>query len=454
MREVFLLGALIFAATAPVHARGGGGDDYSSDSSGSSSYSSGDSYSSGSSDSSSSGSSGSSGSDKPLTSGETAVMLAACVAAAVILFYGVRMEKGLNARRDAKRAASTGLPAFQELDRRFREDAFLPRAEAAFLRVQEAWSAGDMTSAAALLSDGVFERFQLLLELQRREGRLNKLEDVDVVRASVARAAAGTTFDAIDVRIVASCRDTYVSARDGSLLKESESSFAEYWSFLRAVSARGRDKPGAAEGVCPSCGAALAVNASAVCPQCKCWVNSGEFDWVLAEITQESEWQAGASAAAQELEDRASMLFWRWLRCLADKDAEALAGWCSPEGLAALMASGVGRVHYEHCGVGSVTLGAPADRHGLEAVTAEIRWAGRERGLQGLSRKHLTLLTLARAPGTQTPLKAALRSAHCSACGAAIAPAASTCAHCGTGFKDPAAGWVLVNIHTRPMSSS
>lgn len=318
-----------------------------------------------------------------------------------------------------------------------------------------------MAPASGLLSDGVFERFQLLLELQRREGRLNKLEDVKVMAIEAADAAPGRRFDAVDVRITAYCKDLYVSVQNGSLLSESDATFVEYWSFLRSTSARGRSSPGAVEGFCPSCGAALEVNASAVCAQCQCWVNSGEFDWVLAEITQEVEWDPGRThvsalavlahdpeATAQALEDRVSMLFWRWQRCLADGDVAALEGWCSQEGLAAVRTSGVGGIRFVDCGVGSVELQSARAEGGLEHVIVVVRWAGRQGGPESPSRKRRTVLTLSRNAGTRATPNTALRSAHCTGCGAGIPPAGAACAHCGRGFKDPAVDWVLSDLAT------
>ncbi len=458
MRRLALLAALALAAPAALHARAGGGDNYSSGSSGSS-ESSGSSYSS-SHDHGGSGSS-SGGGNVPLTPGETRFMVIAVAAGLVLMLVNARMQSGLNSRRDARIAAGTGVQAFQAADPGFVPALFLPRAEKVFTRVQEAWSAGDMTPVCHLLSDGVFERFQLLLELQRREGRVNKLEDLDVVKVSLAMARPGGRYDALDARVVASCTDRYLSAKDGSLIKEDDSSFVEYWSFLRSAAARGRGGQGLAEGLCPNCGAGLAVNAAAVCSQCKSWVNSGEFDWVLAEITQESEWDPAASPAAalaalshdpettaQGLEDRASMLFWRWQRCLADGNLTALEGWCSESGLAAVRASAQGKRAYLDCGVGSVEVRRARAEDGKEEVPVVVLWAGREGGAAEPSRKCRSVITLSRKAGVRAVPAAALRSAHCAGCGAAIPPAAAACEHCGRGFKDPSVDWVVADLKT------
>src|SRR5207244_13467431 len=100
-------------------------------------------------------------------------------------------------------------------------------------------------------------------------------------------------------------------------------------SFLRrrGVTSKGPDERGLLEGNCPNCGAAVEINQNANCAHCGALLRSGQYDWVLAEIVQESEWTADrrtdlASVAAlvardpdfnlQDLEDRASVMFWRW----------------------------------------------------------------------------------------------------------------------------------------------
>ena len=78
------------------------------------------------------------------------------------------------------------------------------------------------------------------------------------------------------------------------------------------------------EGHCPNCGAPIDINQNANCQHCKAFLRSGEYDWVLCEITQECEWQATKTTNlpgiqqtverdpdfnTQELEDRTSVMF-------------------------------------------------------------------------------------------------------------------------------------------------
>lgn len=433
-----VLGAVAACPLAPsAFGRAGGGDSYSGSSSRSSGSSySGRSYSSGSSYSSSSrsGSGGGGGGGTGLSGTAlvvTGLVLLVLFPLAAVEFRRkkVRALAAAESRRVAKEALARSVRALPEKLPWFSEEKFLKRVEETFQAVQAAWSSGDMAPAASLVSDGVFERFQLLLELQHRAGKRNVVDQVSVKECEIAQVRPGERHDVIDVKIRASCRDRYLSVGGGRVLKSSEDSFVEYWSFAR----------------------------------------NGAKDWVVAEITQASAWKPAAGdgaeaplstdpgATAQVLEDRASVLFWRWQRCLADGDAAALLGLCSEAGVSAVLASGVGRVRYEDCGVGSVAARAGESDAKTERVAVTVLWAGRradQGGKPGKSRRWRTALTLARDAGARTPAEAAFQSAHCARCRAALQPADAHCPSCKASLNDPSVDWVLVGLATAPAKAA
>src|SRR5207248_1811018 len=164
---------------------------------------------------------------------------------------------------------------------------------------------------------------------QKALGYRNDTSGVAVQDVMIVNVAASRLFDVLSVRIAASARDVRVSLADGKVLRGSDESgeFVEVWSFLRR---RGvttdPNKPGLIEGNCPNCGALVEMNQNANCAHCGAILRNGQYDWVLAEITQESEWSAdqqrdlpGVAALLerdpdfdlQDLEDRASVMFWR-----------------------------------------------------------------------------------------------------------------------------------------------
>jgi len=101
-------------------------------------------------------------------------------------------------------------------------------------------------------------------------------------------------FDAIDVWISASMSDSFACELDPSMNSDSEGEepFVEYWSFIRKRGAGGSSVDLVADRGCPSCGAALPEDMGELCrcAHCQVMMNSGDFDWVLAEITQEADY--------------------------------------------------------------------------------------------------------------------------------------------------------------------
>ena len=250
----------------------------------------------------------------------------------------------------------------------------------------------------------------------------------------------------------------------------------EYWSFLRRSGARSAPQPGLIEGTCPNCGTPIELSQQSKCASCDSLLRSGEHDWVLVEITQESEFRADPhrvpgehlyrqghdpTFSAQHIEDRVSVIFWR--RAMADRlgNPNPLAKMASPEFCNTysqrLQGDESGRHYLGDCAVGAVDLVGilPGSEHDLAMVT--IHWDGmfttttpdgrvsrhRERSLRR------ELFVLARNAGVRGQIDRAVSSAHCPACGAPETNIAShACDFCGQVLNDGEHDWVLFEAHS------
>ena len=227
------------------------------------------------------------------------------------------------------------------------------------------------------------------------------------------------------------------------------------------------------EGQCPNCGAPIEMNQSANCTHCKALLRSGEYDWVLTEITQESEWHVPGRATLPgvaalrnrdpefdtvSVEDRASVMFWR--KATADRigKIDPLRKIASPEFsqkyAVNLKASAVSSRTID-CAVGSVeSLGViPGDQRDRALVlikwsghrlTAEPDGAGQGRGEDVWA---ATIFVLSRMSDVKTDLGKSISSAHCPNCGAPESGGVSNaCEFCGTVLNDGRHGWVLDDV--------
>ena len=380
-----------------------------------------------------------------------------------------------NAAFDAYRARDA-LAVMRGDDANFDDPAFCKRVGDAFDKIQQAWSEQQLEPMRPFVSDGIFERFSLQIQEQKDLGYRNVMEDVVVRGTRLAEAVAEPHFVVVTVRISASATDYRVALDTGREIPGSRrgESFVEFWTLLRRRGAQTEPgKPGLIEGACPNCGTPIEMNQSARCESCGSLLRSGEHDWVLVEITQQSEWRArggreapGVAAFRREkdpglnvphLEDRASVMFWR--KAMADRLGDVaplrkMATDAMCERYAEQLRAQQG-FYRGDCAVGSVDLlgvlaGEPHDR-----AVVQVVWSGRQyqrvgdgppqqRSSSALSR---TLFVLGRRSGARTDVDHSVSSAHCPGCGAPESElAANSCEFCGEPLADGRTDWVLLEI--------
>jgi tellurite resistance protein len=375
------------------------------------------------------------------------------------ILRGVRARGASSALEDAwQRRRAEGQQSPEELERflasirardpSFDAEAFLLSARKAFVEVQHAWSAGDFSSAHRLLSDGVLRRFTAQLALNKALGKRNVTTGLQVRAAALAAAESDAAFDTLHVRFQAALRDCDVPAdapEAAALVQASRaepSEFAEVWSFVRRLTPGGRS--GAlSEGMCPNCGAPALRVPNATCPYCQAVLNSGAYDWVLSEITQESEFecrptsaveglsalqQADPDANRQVLEDRAGLVFWKWAAAVGTRRLDSFERLCAPEVYRQLCASPPRISGIEQCAVGGVDLvrvEAAAER---QRALFLLRWSTSGAGT-GIVRTNVLALT--RAAHVRTNPRLGLSTDRCHHCGAPQNELdAVRCGHC------------------------
>jgi tellurite resistance protein len=237
--------------------------------------------------------------------------------------------------------------------------------------------------------------------------------------------------------------------------------------------------PGSMEGHCPHCAAPLDIVDRAQCPSCGSTVNSGDYDWVLAEITQESEWNVPAprsipgvddlrtadhSFSVQHIEDRTSVMFWRLRSAEFFGKLDYARPVVSPELAEALQPAveSKQRQFWKQPAVGVVECLRVEQNE--EAKTDEIlvlvRWSGIQCEIDPRGGNHVTrpqsiysdVFVLSRKQGVQSSSERTFSSASCAQCGAPIAATEqASCPYCGANLVDGKHDWVLLEI--RPFTA-
>jgi hypothetical protein len=361
-----------------------------------------------------------------------------------------------------RRTAPSGSPAALQLQQKLGE---------AFVGIQKAWDGGKMDPVRAILSDGVYHRFQIQLDMNRLQGIRNKVEMPTLLSSRILSEDAFGRYLSIDFLIRGRVVDSDIRIDNGAVVSGGDATvFEEIWSFTRLASAPVRDALQTLAN-CPKCAAPLSEAGGSRCGHCGAVLNSGAYDWVLAEITQAQEWAAsdrnslrqdyaglpavpGADAEAwlspQELEDRASVVFIRYQSALHKGNLGSLNMFATPELLKALGGmgnpSGTGGARAEHplyrLAVGAVDLLGFAESQGLVKAWARIKYSGSDAPAQEGSFQE-RIMVFCKAIGGATG-KGDLSCMTCPNCGGPIESSdQAKCAYCDNVLSSPAANWVL-----------
>ena len=170
--------------------------------------------------------------------------------------------------------------------------AFGEKVRSAFVKIQSAWTAQNVSQIRPFITDGMYQRFATQFRMMGLLKQQNRLDRIQVLRVEPVSARVDGAFDVIDVYVEAAMHDAFVCELDHSFDSESNETFVEYWSFIRKRGAGGGGFSLFENTNCPSCGAALPKDMGELCrcSYCQVIVNSGDFDWILAEITQETDY--------------------------------------------------------------------------------------------------------------------------------------------------------------------
>jgi len=186
------------------------------------------------------------------------------------------------------------LAALQAKDPNFNQQIFLDRAQAAFFALQKAWMDRNLEPARVYMSDGIYHRWRTQIDAMIAAHKRNVLDNLVIGGVQIVKVQTDPNFDTITVRIDASAADYEVDDTTANKViygSRDSKPFTEYWTFIRSGTARTKAGEAAEVTQCPNCGAPLSINESGVCSYCKATVTSGQFGWVLDNITQASEWQ-------------------------------------------------------------------------------------------------------------------------------------------------------------------
>ena len=369
---------------------------------------------------------------------------------------------------------SEGLQTLRAADSAFDENAMTQRVRNTFSNLQSYWSSGEIHKIRPFVSDGLYESFSIIYERYRKYNMRNDVKNLNIHSCSPIDIETSKHFHTITFKISASAIDSMRDIESDKFIGGSRTaeSFTEYWSFIRKPGAQTLNKPGLLEGNCPNCASPLEMTDKTSCPACQAVICSGEYDWLLVEISQ-SDWQPEGSKTIpgveemsaidpgfnrQAIEDRVSTSFWNVRRAEFEADCKKLSKYAHPNLMSKLNQQFKDRPgkYYADPAVGTVELlNVQANDQGLDRAYAKICWSGH---IESRSEKRpipdyykSTIINqvyvFERNSGVQTEAGTSLSSAHCPGCGAPASDQThGNCEYCGTPFNDGSKDWILTAI--------
>lgn len=158
-----------------------------------------------------------------------------------------------------------------------------------FRNIYKSWSENHLIDVRSLLSDRLYESFNFWIYNYKRDGLVNKLENIKIHNIDMADVDLDKYYDSITVRIFASGYD-YIQDTNGKVVsgsKNFERRFTEYWTFIKRSGLK-IDEAKSDITKCPSCSApADKIGQAGKCEYCGSKISTGDFSWVLAIITQD-----------------------------------------------------------------------------------------------------------------------------------------------------------------------
>lgn len=354
---------------------------------------------------------------------------------------------------------------------------FFDRTKREFLELQDAWFKRNLEPVRKYLSDATFQRLVTQLKLMELLGVRDAIADPQVVDLQIIGLEQNDSYDSVHIRVTAQLCDDDAPANftDEQALalarKKKPEQFTEVWTFVRKPGTQTKVEGDTSQGKCPNCGAPFEGGAANTCEFCGAIVNSGNYDWVLAEITQGSQFQphpmvpegfakarqSDPSLTTEALEDRASLLFWKWVESQTLSDAGRLAKVAVPAfqaevkgGIDHLTAQGKQKFFVE-CAVGGVNTQQLTQANGKDIAAVEIKWSakigigpkgGKPPALPSQPQRYVMLLE--RASGAMTSADHGMSTNRCPNCAAPLTDNGQpSCEFCGALLSSGEKDWVM-----------
>ena len=172
-------------------------------------------------------------------------------------------------------------------DENFDTEQFLLWAKNIFITIQTAWAQRDWEKIRTIEKEELFEQHNTQLQEYIRLGRINIMENINVIDAYLHKLVIDENFENLTVSLRATMNDYIINEKNGKVLmgnKNEDFDTIYQMTFTRRKGIKTNLINGLIVHVCPHCGATVESASAGVCQYCGSVVHSGEFNWVLSNL--------------------------------------------------------------------------------------------------------------------------------------------------------------------------
>ena len=172
-------------------------------------------------------------------------------------------------------------------DENFDTEQFLLWAKNIFIIIQTAWAKRDWEKIRTIEKEELFEQHSTQLQEYIRLGRINIMENINVIDAYLHKLVIDENFENLTVSLRATMNDYIINEKNGKVLMGNKNEVFDtiyQMTFTRRKGIKTNLINGLIVNVCPHCGATVESASAGVCQYCGSVVHSGEFNWVLSNL--------------------------------------------------------------------------------------------------------------------------------------------------------------------------
>lgn len=353
----------------------------------------------------------------------------------------------------------------------FDKQVFKNKVKTAFLGIQEAWTNQNLSNVRYWISDGIYQRFTIQFKMMHELGQKNIISNITIYSISFVKSNIEGNYSSITVSIKFKMDDQFISEKLPKLNQSFIDEVAtEYWTFIKKS---GTEKADLYHNTnCPNCGNNLSKNGGEVskCPSCQTVTYFGDYDWILCEITQESDFEKHPELqnnhllqaiyqeedfSIQNMEDKASNAFVHYLYATAQHKQSHFARFATDSVINTMQQSITKPIIYNRFYMNSVNCSNYSQQENTHALDFDIRYTAQTVELSNntiieqtnSTQEKLVKLTLSREIGKKST-KSNYWSHECPSCGAPYKNTYSiNCSYCNEKTNVTKYDWVVTNIN-------